>query len=273
MPNLLIIFACAAGLAVAIMVIVFLTSRPRHRDRVIPPYRQEDFEGYPEHGQANEPSSNGSSGRYRLVKASDIVFTLATICERLPPLKPVGETPSHDDIMLHEDDWCQVELVAADDYDYMIAQLARLRRFKLKMREPSGCGWKECYLRPDHPTEILSLGIGFDELQDALAGSSPNGVVIFRSIPDPVGTARGVLGGFSFNIGGRTMLYGHQVNGNVASFGLHLCFESESDMAAVAASLERISRLSPLVLVDWNTNFLTRLDDKRGVNAWLTEGM
>lgn len=268
MPNLLIIFAGAAGLAVVIMVIVFLTSRPRRRNRVIPPYDQEDFQDKSEHVHVDEPSSNGSSGRYRLVKASDIVFTLATICERLPPLKADAGNPGHDDIMLHDDDWCQVELVAAAEYDYILSQLAHIRQFKNDMW--MGSGWEKCYVRPDHPTEILSLGIDFRDLEAALPDGPANGIVIFHSFADPVDSAQGVIGGYSFNIGGRTILYGHQVDGKVASFGLNLYFENQSELNTVSETLASISRLAPLLLVDWNTNFMTRLEDKQGVMAWLT---
>jgi hypothetical protein len=206
--------------------------------------------------------------RVQKVELSKIQYSMATIRDRLPPLQDGRGNPNDSDYVLHEDDWGQVEFVAQNDFEYIAAQVAEIRQFK--MDNWTGHGWKNIFVRPDHPTDFASLNIAFDDLRLALPDLSQNGVVVFQSFSNPTGSARAVLGGFSFRVNDATIIYGHHVAGIVASLAAHVYVENSPEIEAISWSLESIARLSPLLLVDWNTDSLVTLSDTEEINKWLT---
>ncbi len=206
--------------------------------------------------------------RLEKIDPSKLMYTMATICDRLPPL---GESPvncSDEDVMLHEDDWCQVEFVAAADQDHIATQVAEIHQFKID--NWSGEGWKNIFVRPDHPTKFASLGIGFDTLQKAFSGSAPGRVLVFQSFSDAKGSAREVVGGFSFRGQDGLIVYGHHVEGVVASLAASLFVDNESEVESISKRLLSVGQLGPLLLVDWNTDQAMTPTDKQEIERWLS---
>jgi hypothetical protein len=205
--------------------------------------------------------------RVEKIDPSKLLYSLATICDRAPPLGDGLSKPNDGDYTLHEDDWRQIEFVSANDREYIAAQVAKVHQFKVD--NWTGQAWKNIFVRPDHPTELASLNIAIDELKNVLSGCPQNGVVIFQSFSNPTGSARVVLGGFSFRVSTGTMIYGHQIGGNIASLAAHVYVDNDSEVETISRSLRSIALLAPLLLVDWNTDSLVSLSATEEINRWL----
>lgn len=216
---------------------------------------------------ATKPSV-AKPGNVGMLDLSDIRYSLATICERSPPLCDDLGNPHDDDYMLHEDDWRQVEFVAANDREYITAEVAKVSQFKID--NWVGQGWKNLFVRPDHPTDLSSLNIKLDDLKNVLSATTPNGVLVFQSFSDPQGSACAVLGGFSFRMNEGLFIYGHQLDGIISSLAMGLYVENHSEVESFSKPLQSIARLSPLLIVDWNSNALVTLSDAGEVNQWLS---
>jgi hypothetical protein len=205
--------------------------------------------------------------RVEKIDPSQLLYSLATICDRAPPLCDGHSKPSDGDYTLHEDDWRQIEFVAANDREYIAAQVAKVHQFKVD--NWTGHAWKNIFVRPDHPTELASLKIAMVDLKNALPDCPQNGVVVFQSFSNPTGSGRVVLGGFSFRVSTGTMIYGHQIGDNIASLAAHVSVDNDSEFETVSQSLQSIALLAPMLLVDWNTDSLVSLSATEEINRWL----
>lgn len=206
--------------------------------------------------------------RVEKLDVSELLYSLPTICDRVPPLHDGPIAADAKNHVLHEDEWCQIEFAARDDREYLTRQVAQLRQFKID--HWTGHAWKNIFVRPDHPTEFATLGISVDGLQRALANLSPDGVLVYPSYVDPTSGARSVVGGFSFRVNEGTVIYGHQVHGVIASLAAHIDVQRDSVTKRAAGSLGAIAQLAPLLLVDWNTETLVEISNPNEIHEWLT---
>jgi hypothetical protein len=97
-----------------------------------------------------------------LVDPSTILFSLATICDALPECSAEGQLPDRDSLVLHEDDWRQVEFVCKEDRSYLDGLLEEIRRFRSE--NWTGSGFKSVYVRKEHPTQLSERKIPVGEL-------------------------------------------------------------------------------------------------------------
>ena len=144
------------------------------------------------------------------IDPSQLLFSLATICDELPA---VGDEPAREgDLVLHEDDWRQVELVAAGQRSAIADNLAAIGEI---VAERSRIGFTRIHVRVEPREPLLGLrvtradlarGLGLDEA--AATG------VAFRSEP------RRVIGGFAYDLGG-SFVYGVERDGLVTTVGIH----------------------------------------------------
>lgn len=205
----------------------------------------------------------------RRLPASQLRFSLATICDRLPPLGETAGSVSEGDYLLHEDDWRQVEFVPDRDREYFVVQVDKVHQFKADNWD--GFCWKNLFVRPDNPTELALLGIKLNDLARALPGASIRNVGVYSSFadPSPVSSSRCVLDGFSIRLTPKTVIYGHHTTGVVTTLAIDAEVENESEVIAVASALTSIGQHYPLLLVDWNIDRIITLTESTEVDKWI----
>jgi hypothetical protein len=161
------------------------------------------------------------------VDPRSILYSLPTLENEAPPTGgPVASAAFH----MHEDDWRQIELVAARFEPEIGAELAAIRSILDGHRK--GPGFTELHVRQRIPAPLA--GVTLTAL--GLPGERPVAI-------GPVsGPDAAVIGGFAHATTTGT-IYGRRDGGVIVALGL----EPGTDPAPLAA----IARAHDLVLVDW----------------------
>jgi hypothetical protein len=176
--------------------------------------------------------------RIEQINSSDILFSLPSICDRIPAL---GDGPlMGNECVLHEDDWRQFEFVSCQLVAESDAEIAAIRR--IHEQEHASVGWRNIHVRrrPDPP--ILSL-MTRERLGHFFGGLSFRGVS-FRGARSPI------MSGFSFRSADGLECYGVEEGGRVTVLGV-VQDAPASPPARSADSLAKIAREFDLELVDW----------------------
>jgi len=175
-----------------------------------------------------------------LVDPSTLLFSLATICDALPKCSPEGQPPDSDSLVLHEDDWRQVEFVCQEDRNYLDGLLEELRRFRAE--NWTGSGFKSVYVRKEHPTQLSERKIPVSELL-----SVPGCDGHFRRLYiNFIGVSQ-IENGFALRTGLADAIYGISASNKISALALEWTGKDN----------EVITRLAPfcsthgLLLVDW----------------------
>lgn len=161
------------------------------------------------HAEPAERSTWVSTGELALrlrrmtqVNPQDILFSVPTLCDALPPL--TDGALQGDELTLHEDDWRQVELLPRtlpihEDFSQIQAILTA----------SEGAGFRQIHIRRHEPALTMSL-----ELLESALGASVSKGVTFRGALAPI------LDGFSAERDGVT-IYGRAPGGVVCTCGVY----------------------------------------------------
>jgi hypothetical protein len=222
--------------------------------------------------RATATNAGEKMDKVTIMDPSQVLYSLATICDRMAPLESPGGGPTDVDLSIHEDDWRQIEFVPAIDSEYIASKLAELRQFKVDHRK--GAGWTRIFIRPDHPTDFGIASLRFSALRQILA-ARPGRLFIFQSWSAPVETAGQVPGGFSFRVGPHFSVYGFEGHDIVRALGIHIdrLDNTQLDLDSACAALSAIARQAELEIVDWYQCKTVAPDSESEVRAWLTPHM
>jgi hypothetical protein len=176
--------------------------------------------------------------RVEQVNLSDILFSLPSICDRIPA---VGAAPlAGDECVLHEDDWRQFEFVSRQLAVESDAEIAAIHR--IHEEERASVGWRKLHVRrqPDPP---ITAPLTRRRLDDAFGGLSFRGVS-FRGAGSPI------VSGFSFRAADGLECYGAEDGGRVTVLGIIQDVPASPPVRS-ADALALISREYDLDLVHW----------------------
>lgn len=176
--------------------------------------------------------------RIEKVNLSDILFTLPSICDRIPAM---GDSPlAGDGCVLAEDDWRQLEFVSRQFGAESDAEIAAIRR--IHEQERASVGWRTIHVRrcPDPPI-ISPLTRG--RLEHGFGGLSFRGIS-FRGAGSPI------VSGYSFRAAYGLECYGVEEEGRVTVLGI-VQDAPASPPVQSADALAQIAREFGLDLVHW----------------------
>ncbi|MER7754528.1 hypothetical protein [Kitasatospora sp. NPDC097643] len=178
------------------------------------------------------------------VDPQDVGFTLPTLCAELPPLSPPDDTA--DDLVLHEDEWRQAELVERGRRAEVEAELTQIRQVFAEHSRTVGEGeaalrvFEQLHLR-ERPAEPLLGALTRQRLFELLpAGREFTGVALRD------GQGR-VADSFAAEVGPVTV-YGRCTDGVVTALGV-----TPAAAATVPGvpGLAELMREFDLLLVAW----------------------
>jgi hypothetical protein len=148
---------------------------------------------------------------------------LPTLENALPPM----QDGNGDVLRLHEDDWRQIELIAADFEPEIAAELAAIDQVHA---EREGMGFRRLHVRERIPEPLRGRDIRVDSL-----GHGPRRSLGFEDSPGVVS------GGFAFDVDGGA-IYGREEDGRVLVLGM---------WGADPEVLVDVARAHRLVIVAW----------------------
>jgi hypothetical protein len=177
--------------------------------------------------------------RVEKVKLSDILFSLPSICDRIPA---VGDGPLvGNECILAEDDWRQFEFVSRQFAAESDAEIEAIRR--IHEQEPASVGWRKTHVRrrPDPP---ITGPLTRQDLARAFGGAVAFRGVTYRGASSPIAS------GYSFRAADGLECYGVEEGGRVAVLAI-IQEPPASPPLQSADALAQVAREFDLDLVHW----------------------
>ena len=167
------------------------------------------------------------------VDPKKILYSLSSIENSIPPTD--GDPITGGELVLHEDDWRQMELISLIHEPVMDEELDAIGQIHLNARV--GAGFEKIHVRTRLPLPIAPNTVKVE----ALGAVNTRGLT-FR------GATRRVRGGFVVDLGATAWFYGLEHGGDVRTLGLSIEGQIEDDALRLLAELQRNRAL---VFVDW----------------------
>jgi len=174
------------------------------------------------------------------VPPSTILYSLPTITDDAPALV---NAPSLENVLVvHEDDWRQVELVSATDVQAVQSEVASVRQI-LDTQRVANSGYRSIHVRKLIPEPLLSVSLSLVDLKRAFGTSHEYTGVAFSK------AAAIIVGGFAFRSSNGWIVWGQsKPDGTI----LAACFRLEQGPnPATDAGLATLLSSRQLLFVDW----------------------
>lgn len=191
--------------------------------------------------------ANASSGPKSL-DPSSILFSVPTISNDLAPIEPLEAAPQPSDLMLHEDDWAQVEFFPKGKLAEVQAMLAEYKSFEAENR--AQYGWRKTYVRTLERESMVRGEQPLDRLQSLLGSAAGAGPIVHTS-GEIVGR---VKDGFSLPLGGNVTLYGYVADGKVPVLSAFV--GENADNGRLVDAFAKLNASEELILVDWRQQLI-----------------
>lgn len=214
---------------------------------------------------ASEPATDLESRPVQLLNPQDIMFTVPTISNDLPPLDAITEQPNADHVAFHEDDWCQVEFFAKARLPEIQRILAEYKAFEAENRKMTTIDgqeypiWKNTFVRKIERQAVVPGPKAAERVASALEAVLGPAPTLFSS---NAWTGR-VLGGFSIQIGAGVVLCGYEEGDSVPALGAFLGGDAEH--SSLGTAFGKLAAIESLILVDWRAQMVVTAIDSQGM--------
>ncbi len=170
------------------------------------------------------------------------------------------------EIYFHEDDYCQIELVAAENQGFCAQQMGLIDSFA--EQHQSGAGWTKMFIRTDNPSPLSSKLISRRSLSERMPITAPQFDQVFTGYADYRERCNGVA---AWGPGSGVALFVESNPDDVVTavwFDLWIASQREQQVA-----LDLLRSLSDLdcLLADWGWSRLYQLNDSRGIEQYIAE--
>jgi hypothetical protein len=195
------------------------------------------------------------------VPASELLYSLPTICDFIPGIAAGTSKLGKLVVELHEDDWRQIELVVGSQRAAIDSGLTAVRAIHDHERTKGGA-FRKLHIRKEVASPLSGCNIRVAELSSYLRSLAPLDGIAYRDV------AGLIEGGFAFRSDSGLCLYGLQTSGSVTT----LAIQPERLVDRIvedASSLAALMRAHDLCLVDWCRVFKSDGSDA-AITSYLT---
>ena len=185
---------------------------------------------------------DGRSGpKVSKIDPASILFSIPTLNDALPPTVQGSGDGNSSAFRLDEDDWRQIEFIAAPALPRVQNEMVEIEAFK--RANQAGLGWKNVYLRKERPDGLFHSHISYASLIDSV----PHGPIRELMI-GMRGQERKVEGGFAFDLSPTVVLYGRQSNGILVDLAVNRAPEpNDTDSVRIPVLCKKFD----LILANW----------------------
>lgn len=168
----------------------------------------------------------------------------------------------------HEDDYCQIELLPAQNWTHCAQELGRIGEICENHTEGE-LGWSEICVRTHAPLPIAALGIDFSGTVSTLSRHLPPFDQVQTGYASHVEHCPQTL---AFGFDKHNVIFmSHNGEKHVNALWLLLEGLEGGPLTEFMAALHALDTLGPLLLVDWAWNALLRLRDTEHLLNYLGE--
>jgi hypothetical protein len=198
----------------------------------------------------------------QLVDPATINFSISTIASELPVMEPDFPTVAQSDLVMHEDDWRQLEFYPRDRLAEVQAVMERLVDFEAEHRIESG--FRNMFIR-DLPSEpVLAGDNAVATLAAELGVSVASSPTFYYGDDAIVGRA---ANGFSLPLDEEVALYGIRDDTGVSVLGAVV--GPNGDFEVLTRAFIRLYVQHQLIAVDWRAHVVVTSADEEGrIEAW-----
>lgn len=190
-----------------------------------------------------------------------MLFSTPTLSNDVAELESLANGMSSDDILLHEDEWSQLEFLPASQFEHVRHILTEYVGFERLQR--CGSGWNEAYIRQLSRVPVISGEAALAWLEGLFGSRVRRAPLLFAD-----GCVQGrIRNGFSLPLGGNVALYGHMNDESIIMLGAHL--GPMADSSVLASAFATLNANIGLILVDWRGQFvMVSKQEQAGALVW-----
>jgi hypothetical protein len=196
--------------------------------------------------------------KVQTVDPKSILFTTPTLSSDIAALEPVHRESTGNDLLMHEDEWSQLEFLPKGQLEEVQRMLKEFKAFELAHR--AQYGWTEVYVRRLKRSTVLP---GIQQLEQVLGRKAGPAPLLYSS----GGISGSVKNGFSLSLGGNVSLYGYADAQGIPVLGAYV--GKDPDDLKLTQAFIKLNSSSGLILVDWRGQLvLTSVSPSGQVGVW-----
>jgi hypothetical protein len=190
-----------------------------------------------------------------------VLYSISTIADEIGPLDPIKGTPTNMDVILHEDDWRQIEFFKSSRLEEIQVSMERLAAFEAANRK--GQGFRDIFVRRLSPSHVLKASEPLSLLTRELGAEARPGPILVTSSEI---TGR-VAPGFAFVLPGNVSLYGRTDSSGVTVLAADI--GQGGDHNTLVKAFVKLNKAYDLVVVDWRSQMiLTGVAPDGSIEVW-----
>lgn len=172
----------------------------------------------------------------------------------------------------HEDDFGAVEVLPLKTWSHCAQQLGVIEEHSEKHRAPDGMGWTQCYLRPEGPCDLSELGLKLGDLQVVLDKYFAFEMKVetgYSSWREPCER----MGAWLVEEYMALVVHWNEAGILLNLFAPGYDGVADENKQKLEEALSELAGKHELLLVDWYSASLFRLDDRNSLHTWLYNDM
>jgi hypothetical protein len=169
-------------------------------------------------------------------------------------------------VYYHEDDYCQLELVAEANRQWCAEQMGQIDEFAAAHK--ADVGWTDVYARPDNPTPLATLNLSRTAFTEAMPASMLPFDRVFTGYSTYRSECKGTI---AFGPHDSLVAYVELADDDVVScvwFTFDLKLPAD---VTIATELARSLSRWPVMIADWGWSKLLRLTDAAALRDYYDE--
>jgi hypothetical protein len=189
----------------------------------------------------------GAQADVQMVDPRTPLFSMSTIADEMAPVEPMTAQPTPEDVVLHEDEWRQIEFFPASRIEDVKQELRELARFEAANRTEQGF-FRHVFVR--HLPPPVPVAGTVEALAHELGAQIGPGLVFFAG-QSLVGRA---ASGFILRLPSNVVLYGFTGRAGIMVLGANV--GEGGDHAALTSAFLTLHRNRGLIAVDWRAHMI-----------------
>ena len=167
-------------------------------------------------------------------------------------------------IYFHEDDFCQIEILPAENLSFCLEQAERISAFAGEHK--AGLGYSEVFMRKDAPVSLYSKSITADTLQEYLGEILPE----FDEVYTGYGTHEEKCSFTrAFGKDTNTVVFYSNKEALANHIWLTLDIMKSDDIVIARSILDALAKINDFIIADWGWAFVEPIKNIRSIDSYL----
>lgn len=172
-------------------------------------------------------------------------------------------------VYLHEDDYGQIEILPAQNWEFCTRQIEQIAAFSEQHRAPGGVGWTDVLMRTQEPDTLASLALNREVMSQALSAHLLPFDRVWTGYGSHTEEYQDTLAfGFDRDC---VICVSTDDSGSVSNLWLGLGGPSQTERDSLISAIRELRQFAKLLFVDWGWGRLYLLDDEEGISQYLIE--